>query len=64
MSKKKNPLMPEKDLAEYTRIANAYNLQIDEVDNPDDFDRIPCIIYMSDGSVQLVDCKTLKPIKK
>lgn len=65
MSKKRDkPRMNVQDAHEYNRIVSAYNAQIDETSTPEDFDRIPCILLMADGSVVLVDCKTLKPIKQ
>ncbi len=62
--KKLKPQMSMKDAHDYNRIAADYNASIDQTESPEDFDRIPCILLMADGSVVLVDCKTLKPIKQ
>lgn len=64
MSKKiDKPKMSLMDASEFNRIANAYNAQIDQTESPEDFDRVPCIRIMADGTIQLYNCKTGEVIK-
>lgn len=64
MSKKiDKPRMPIEDAVAFNRIAQAYNEQIDQTETPEDFDRVPCIRIMADGTIQLYNCKTGEVIK-
>jgi hypothetical protein len=65
MSKKLDkPRMNVQDAHDYNRIVTDYNAQIELLENPEEFDRLPCIRIMADGTIELYDCKTGKPIKQ
>ena len=64
MAKIDKPRMSAKDANEYNRIAREYNAQIEQTESPEDFNRVPCIRIMADGTIELYNCKTGKPIKQ
>ena len=62
--KDKKPLPTQAELAQINNNFHQYRMLLSIAMEPEDFDRVPCIRIMADGTIEYFNCKTGEIIKK